>query len=73
MQLFVYKFIVTGDTVTIVRGGDVNVKGGGGTKGAVGNFGSGEIMLLCAGAPSWLSRTEHNLNFKGANAKIRIV
>lgn len=48
MQLFVYKFIVTGETVTIVRGGDVNVKGGGGTKGAVGNFGSGgDYAALC--------------------------
>lgn len=52
MQLFVYKFMVTGETVTIVRGGDVNVKWGGGrggrTKGAVGNFGSGgDYAALC--------------------------
>lgn len=52
MQLFVYKFIVTGETVTIVRGGDVNVKGGGALKGLLGTLVLGEIMLLCAGAPS---------------------
>lgn len=43
MQLFVYKFIVIGEVVTIVRAGDVNDKvvGGWGTKGATGYFGSG--------------------------------
>lgn len=54
MQLFVYKFIVIGEVVTIVRGGDVNVKvvGAGALKGLLGTLVLGDILLLCAGAPS---------------------
>lgn len=54
MQLFVDKFIVIGEIVTIVRGGHVNVKvvGAGALKGLLGTLILGGILLLCEGAPS---------------------
>lgn len=76
MQLFVDKFIVIGEIVTIVRGGDVNVKavGAGALRGLLGTLIlGGYFAALCRSSELTLRRTEHNINFEGAYAKNRIV